>query len=414
MRLKDFARSGHWPTLTMSFLYFDVSFMVWVLLGVLGVYVSKDFGLSPGQKGLMAALPILGGSLARFPMGILVDRIGPKRTGILGQLIVMIPLLWAWKAGGSFQQVMALGLMMGVAGGSFAVALPLASRWYPPEHQGLAMGVAGAGNSGTVLAALFAPRLAEAFGWHAVFGLALIPVSLVLCLFILFARESPSQPARKPLRAYFDILRERDTLWFSLLYCFTFGGFVGLASFLVIFFHDQYAISKVASGTLTALCVFSGSFMRPIGGFLSDRFGGVRVLMAVLVVSAGCLLGVAALPPIGLVTPLIFLAMGTLGLGNGSVFQLVPQRFRKEIGVATGLIGAAGGLGGFLLPSLLGLLKGWTGTFASGFLFMVVAGITCVFLLWVQKRRWLEALLPAPRAPVAAAVDASLASTMQG
>src|SRR5215471_18529565 len=166
MQLKGFARSGHWPTLLMSFLYFDTSFMVWVLLGVLGVYVSKDFGLNPSQKGLMAALPILGGSLARFPMGLLVDRIGPKRTGILGQLLVTIPLLWGWLAGISFSEVMALGLLLGVAGGSFAVALPLASRWYPPEHQGLAMGVAGAGNSGTVLAALFAPRLAEAFGWH--------------------------------------------------------------------------------------------------------------------------------------------------------------------------------------------------------------------------------------------------------
>ena len=199
MRIKDFARSGHWPTLLMSFLYFDISFMVWVLLGVLGVYVSKEFGLSPAQKGLMAALPILGGSLARFPMGLLVDRLGPKKTGILGQLIVMIPLVWAWQSGTSFPQVMALGLLLGVAGGSFAVALPLASRWYPSQHQGLAMGIAGAGNSGTVLAALLAPRLAEALGWHAVFGLALIPVSVVLVGFTLFAKESPSQPAPKPV-----------------------------------------------------------------------------------------------------------------------------------------------------------------------------------------------------------------------
>lgn len=413
MRIKDFAKSGHWPTLLMSFLYFDVSFMVWVLLGVLGVYVSKDFGLTPGQKGLMAALPILGGSLARLPMGLLVDRIGPKRTGILGQILVMIPLIWGWQAGGSFPQVLSLGLLLGVAGGSFAVALPLASRWYPPQHQGLAMGVAGAGNSGTVLAALFAPRLAEAFGWHAVFGMALIPVTLVLGLFALFAKESPSQPAPKSFSAYFGILRERDTLWFSLLYCFTFGGFVGLASFLVTIFHDQYEISKVAAGTLTALCVFSGSFMRPMGGFLSDRFGGVRVLMAVLIVASCLLLAVSALPPIGLMTPLIFTAMGTLGLGNGSVFQLVPQRFRKEIGVATGLIGAAGGLGGFLLPSMLGYLKGVTGTFSTGFLLMSIAGVVCLFLLLTLRRKWLEDLLPASPGGVPSAVNAPLAGSLK-
>jgi NNP family nitrate/nitrite transporter-like MFS transporter len=396
MRLKDFSRAGHWPTLLMSFLYFDTSFMVWVLLGVLGVYVSKDFGLNPSQKGLMAALPILGGSLARFPMGLLVDRIGPKRTGILGQLLVMIPLLWGWQAGTSFSEVMALGLLLGVAGGSFAVALPLASRWYPPEHQGLAMGVAGAGNSGTVLAALFAPRLAEAFGWHAVFGLALIPISMVLVLFALFAKESPTQPAPKPFKSYFDVLRERDTLWFSLLYCFTFGGFVGLASFMVIFFHDQYDVSKVAAGTLTALCVFAGSFMRPIGGLLSDRFGGVRVLTAVFAIGSCGLLSIASLPPLGIAVPLIFFTMGTLGLGNGSVFQLVPQRFRKEIGMVTGVIGAAGGLGGFFMPSMLGLMKSATGTYAMGFMSLALCGAGCLIVLLGQKRRWVESLAPAP------------------
>jgi NNP family nitrate/nitrite transporter-like MFS transporter len=394
MRIKDFARSGHWPTLLMSFLYFDVSFMVWVLLGVLGVYVSKEFGLSPAQKGLMAALPILGGSLARFPMGLLVDRLGPKRTGILGQLIVMIPLLWAWQSGTSFPQVMALGLLLGVAGGSFAVALPLASRWYPPQHQGLAMGIAGAGNSGTVLAALLAPRLAEALGWHAVFGLALVPVSLVLILFTLFAKESPSQPAPKALASYFEILRQRDLLWFSLLYCFTFGGFVGLASFLVMFFHDQYEISKITAGTLTAICVFSGSMARPLGGLLSDRYGGVRMLTAVLALAALGLMGIAFMPPIRLAVPLIFATMGILGLGNGSVFQLVPQRFRKEIGVVTGFIGAAGGLGGFLMPSVLGLLKQATGTYAAGFLTLALAGAGCLVVIVGQKRRWMERLLP--------------------
>src|SRR5205814_647826 len=156
---------------------------------------------------------------------------------------------------------------------------------------------------------------------------------------------------------YLDLLRHRDTLWFCLFYCFTFGGFVGLASFLVIFFHDQYAVAKVTAGNLTALCVFAGSFLRPLGGYLSDRFGGARVLAALFAGAAVSLVAVSFMPPVGIVTPLLFVTMGLMGLGNGSVFQLVPQRFRKDIGVATGVVGAAGGLGGFLLPSLLGALK---------------------------------------------------------
>ena len=388
MRIKDFVKSGHPRTLLMAFLYFDISFMVWVLLGVLGVYVAADFGLTPGQKGFLVALPILGGTLVRLPMGLLVDRIGAKRTGLIGQAIVLIPLLWGWLAAGSFPQVLALGLLLGVAGGSFAVALPLASRWYPPQHQGLALGIAGAGNSGTVLTALFAPRLAEMVGWHATFGLALIPVVTVLILFALLAKESPNTPPPKPFRAYLDLFRQRDALWFCLVYGFTFGGFVGLASFLVIFFHDQYQMSKVAAGQLTALCVFAGSFMRPVGGFLADRFGGVRTLSFVLAGSA-LLLGLMALvPPPLLAVPVLCLAMAALGTGNGSLFQLVSQRFRRDIGAATGVIGAAGGLGGFFLPNLLGLLMGGTGSFGAGFGALSAAGLAALGLVWSLRSAW--------------------------
>lgn len=388
MRLKDFAKSGHPPTLMSAFLYFDVSFMVWVLIGVLGVHIASSFGLTASQKGLLVAIPILGGSLVRIPLGILVDRIGPKRTGILGQLLVMIPLGWAWLFGRSLHEIMALGLLLGIAGGSFAVALPLASRWYPPQHQGLAMGIAGAGNSGTVLAALLAPRLAERVGWHHVFGLALIPVVITLLLYSLLAKESPSQPAPKPLRDYLGLCGERDTWWFCLFYSFTFGGFVGLASFLVIFFHDQYGLAKVMAGNFTALCVFAGSFLRPVGGYLADRFGGTRMLTALFAYASVGLIAVGTLPPLWLVTTLLFIVMAILGMGNGSVFQLVPQRFREEIGVATGVVGAAGGLGGFLLPSFLGLLKDLAGSYGVGFFCFGLVGLACLGLLRVVQRGW--------------------------
>ena len=309
MRVKDFMKSGHPPTLFSAFLYFDISFMVWVLIGVLGVYMAKDFGLTASQKGFMVAIPILGGSLVRIPLGLLVDHIGPKKTGILGQLMVIFPLLGIWLFGSHLNSILAFGLFLGIAGGSFAVALPLASRWYPLQHQGMALGIAGAGNSGTVLASLFAPRLAEYFGWRNVFGVAIIPVILTLLLFMVLAKESPAQPKPKKLVDYFSILKVADTFWFCFFYSITFGGFVGLASFLGIFFHDQYGLSKVMAGNFTALCVFAGSFFRPIGGYLADRFGGVRILTLLFGCIGSFMLGAGTLPPLALATVLIFLGL---------------------------------------------------------------------------------------------------------
>src|SRR5215471_13622207 len=164
----SFVKAGHLPTLTSSFLYFDVSFMVWVLLGALGNYIADEFALRPVEKGLMTAIPLLGGSLLRLVFGQLTDRIGAKRTGCVGLVATLVPLLAGWLWANSISKIYLLGLLLGVAGASFAVALPLSSRWYPAKYQGLAMGIAGAGNSGTLLATLFAPRLAERFGWHGV------------------------------------------------------------------------------------------------------------------------------------------------------------------------------------------------------------------------------------------------------
>ena len=388
MRLKDFAKSGHPPTLFSAFIYFDISFMVWVLMGVLGVYIAKDFGLTATQKGFMAAIPLLGGSLVRIPLGLLVDHIGPKKTGILGQLIVIVPLIGVWLFASTFNHVLLLGLFLGIAGGSFAVALPLASRWYPPQHQGMALGIAGAGNSGTVLASLFAPRLAESFGWHTVFGLALIPVIVTLALFTILAKESPEQPQPKKLAEYFGIFKEIDTFWFCFFYSITFGGFVGLASFLGIFFHDQYGLTKVNAGYFTALCVAAGSFVRPVGGYLADRFGGIRMLSILFGMIALFMLGVSFLPPVLWATLFIFLGMACLGMGNGSVFQLVPLRFRKEIGVMTGVVGAAGGLGGFFLPTLLGYFKDAAGSYGVGFAVFGFASFAALGLLRIVQRGW--------------------------
>ena len=388
MRLREFRRAGHWPTLVCSFLYFDTSFMVWTLMGALGVFIAQAFHLTPGQKGLLVAIPLLGGAILRIILGIAADHFGPRKTGLAGLALTLVPLLWGWLHSGSTTDLVGIGLMLGVAGASFAVALPLASRWYPPQFQGLALGIAGAGNSGTVFGALFAPRLAEHFGWRAVFGLATIPVMLTLAIFWLFARESPNRPPAKSFRNYFDLLRETDTWWFNGFYMVTFGGFVGLASFLPIFFFDQYGVTRVQAGSFAALCVCAGSLLRPLGGLLADRLGGIKVLSILYLVIALLLCGLSALPAFPLAVLLLFVTMACLGTGNGAVFQLVPQRFGKEIGAATGVIGAAGGLGGFFLPTMLGSLKELEGSYAAGLLgFALVAAVAALSLSWV-KHGW--------------------------
>src|SRR5690349_11231402 len=196
MDKRSFIKSGHTPTLVAALLYFDVSFMTWVLLGPLAPFLRDDLGLSATQQGLVTAIPLLGGSLFRPLLGTLGDRIGGRRAGILGMVLTLIALAVGWRFATTVQHLYAVGLFLGVAGASFAVALPLASRWYPPEYQGLAMGIAGAGNSGTLLATLFAPRLAERFGWATTMGMAMVPVTAVFALFVLLARDSPKPRPR--------------------------------------------------------------------------------------------------------------------------------------------------------------------------------------------------------------------------
>jgi NNP family nitrate/nitrite transporter-like MFS transporter len=411
VNLSDFRKAGHLPTLLCAFLYFDVSFMIWVLLGPLANRIIADVlpvldGETPDEyvtrtapnKGLMVAVPILGGAILRLVLGFTTDRYSAKWTGVAGMLITAVPLALGWLWASSFADMLVVGALLGIAGASFAAALPLASRWYPPQYQGLALGIAGAGNSGTALATLIAPLAALFLGWHSVFGLALIPLAAVFLVFLFFAQDSPSQPGPRPLWAYAEALGHADTWWFCVLYSVTFGGFVGLASFLNAFFKDQYFLGDAVSGEMSAsvfttLCVIAGSMLRPVGGYLADRFGGVPMLVTLFACAAAALLGMAALPPVGIALVLLFLAMGCLGMANGSVFQLVPLRFPKEIGVVTGIVGAAGGVGGFFLPTALGLVKGQTGSYAAGFALFAAAALGCVGLMLALRGGWQRGFL---------------------
>ncbi|MEZ0497501.1 nitrate/nitrite transporter [Sphingomonas sp. IW22] len=384
-----FWQSGHKPTLVAAFLYFDLAFMVWVLLGPLAPEIAKSLALTPAQKGLMVAVPTLAGAVLRVVNGLLVDRIGPKRSGAISQVIVIAGLFTAWVMGvSSFAGTLALGVVLGFAGASFAIALPLASRWYPPEHQGKAMGLAGMGNSGTVLAALFAPALAKLFGWNAVLGLACIPLTIVFALYLAMAKDAPGAPAPKRLAEYLAPLKQADAWWLMGFYSVTFGGFVGLAASLPIYFTDRFGLTTIQAGYATAACVFAGSLVRPIGGALADRVGGVKALTAVFLLAAAALAGVASAGSFAAALTLFVIAMLALGVGNGSVFQLVPQRFAAEIGVMTGLVGMAGGVGGFYLASSLGLAKQWTGSFAPGFLIFAALALVALAGLSLVKGSW--------------------------
>jgi NNP family nitrate/nitrite transporter-like MFS transporter len=387
---KEFWNAGHRPTLYAAFLYFDLAFMVWVMLGPLGVQIARDLGLTHAQKGMMVATPVLAGAILRIVMGVLVDHLKPKLAGAIGQVIVIVSLFVAWYFGvHSYEQTLLLGVFLGVAGASFAVALPLASRWYPPEHQGTALGIAGAGNSGTALAALIAPSLAIAFGWSNVFGLALIPLIAVFIFYLFAAKDAPECPPPKTLAEYLKVLKDSDAWWFMFFYAVTFGGFVGLASSLTIYFNIQYGLDAKTAGFYTAACVFAGSLVRPIGGNVADRIGGIKSL-SVMYVLAAIFLGVVS---IGLPTAWMALigfvgAMLALGMGNGAVFQLVPQRFRKEIGVMTGMVGMAGGVGGFYLASSLGYAREITGSYQLGFLIFAALALLALGGLTGVKTRW--------------------------
>ena len=382
MNKSKFMQSGHLPTLIAAFLYFDVSFMVWVLLGPLAPFLSEMLKLTPYQKGLLTAIPLLGGALFRPLLGFLGERFGERRTGLLGLTLTLLPLALGWRFAHTPAQFYFLGLMLGIAGASFAVALPIAGRWYPPEYQGFVMGIAGAGNSGTLVATLVAPRLAQKFGWANAFAFAMLPVIVVLVLFALLAKDSPRRSEPPKWKAIAAILREPDTAWFCFFYSLTFGGFVGMASFLTTFFHDQYGLSKVRAGDFTTIVVLAGSFLRPVGGWLSDKIGGYRLLLLLLAAVAGCLGGVGRFPALTLEVTLLFLAMGMMGMGNGAVFQLLPQRFPERVGILTGLVGAAGGLGGFFLPFLLGAIRQRTGKYSGGlFLFAAVFFAAALILL---------------------------------
>ncbi len=387
-RFRDFRRAGHMPTLLTALLYFDFCFAIWVLNGAMAPFISAEFHLSPAEKGFMVSVPVVAGALMRFPLGVLSQYIGRKNAAQIEMGTIVLSLLGGWLLVDSYAGVLMMGIALGVAGASFGVALSLGSGWFPPRYKGLAMGIAGAGNSGAVLAVLFAPPLAQAWGWRAVYGVAVLPMLTAMLLLQVFAKEPPDR-VHKSLKDYAKILVERDAWIFNLIYMVTFGGFIGLTSFLPTLFHDQYGIDKDKVGTYAAGIIVSASVLRVLGGWLSDRVGGLRLLWILCAAIIVCTL-VSALMPASpwVMVAILVVCFAAMGAGNGAVFQLVPLRYATSTAVAGSLIGEIGALAGGFLPNAMGIGRQWTGSFAPGFLGGTALSIASLFVLLKVSRRW--------------------------
>jgi len=385
---KTFVRSGHWPTLFASFLYFDFCFAIWVMNGAMAPFISESFHLSAAQKGFMVSVPILAGALMRFPLGVLSQYIGRKNAAMVEMGLIVLALVFGYFYVNSYDGVLAMGVLLGIAGASFGVALSLGSGWFPPKYKGLAMGIAGAGNSGTVLAVLFAPPLAQKFGWPTVYGLAACTMLLPM-LVMWFAAKEPPDREHQTLREHVACLFEKDGWAFSLIYIITFGGFIGLASFLPTYFYDQFKVTKVEAGQLTMLATLMGSAVRVVGGYISDRVGGITTLSGVLVLVAVTLVlcGLAS-SSVAVTTLLFMLCFAALGAGNGALFQLVPLRWPLSTAVAGSMIGEIGALGGGFLPNAMGQSKQLAGTYLWGFVAFALLAVAMLAMLRLVQIRW--------------------------
>ena len=384
---KLFLKSGHPPTLLAAFLYFDFSFAVWVLNGAMGPFISDAFKLSAAKTGLMVSVPTLAGAFMRFPLGILSQYIGRKNAAIMEMGLIVAAMAYGFFFVRTFNDVLAMGVLLGIAGASFGVALSLGSGWFPPQYKGLAMGIAGAGNSGTVLATLFAPMLAMRYGWHQVYGFAGLMMLLPLLVMIVFAKEPPDRE-HQTFKQHIACLFERDGWVFNLVYIVTFGGFIGLSTFLPSFFYSQFHVTKVQAGQLTTLAALMGSALRVVGGYLADKIGGIVTLSVVFLVVIAALFATSTQPSLVLTTLLFMLCFSALGAGNGALFQLVPLRWPAATAIAGSMIGEVGALGGAILPNAMGLSKTYTGSFATGFIIYALFAVGVLIVLRIVQKSW--------------------------
>lgn len=368
--------------LAVATVAFMTNFWAWGLISPLASDYRDALGLSPLQTSVLVAVPVLLGSVARVPIGALTDRFGGRRMFTALSLVVVAPLLFL----ASFETYPALlggGLLLGVSGASFAIGVPFVNAWFPPERRGFALGVYGVGNMGTAIAGFTSPAIAAAGGRSLPFLVVAAVMVATAVLVWVIGRDAPGAvgPAASMAARLRRALELRLTYDLAALYALTFGGFVAFGVYLPTYLRDAYGLEVADAGARAAGFILLATLARPLGGWLADRFGGGRVLLGVFAVVVAGATVQAFTPPIGLAT-VAFLSMATaLGVGNGAVFALVGRLAPSDrVGAVTGFVGAAGGLGGFFPPIVMGLIFSATGDYLIGLLLLaVVAGAALLY-----------------------------------
>lgn len=391
----------------VSTLAFTVCFMVWMMFGVIGIPLKKSLGLNATQFGLLTATPVLTGSLIRVPLGIWTDKYGGRIVMTL-LMAATVPAIWLMAYATEYWQFLVIGLFVGLAGGSFSVGTPYVARWFPKQRQGMAMGVYGAGNSGSAVNKFVAPALLVAFGWAVVPKVYAAVMLGATVLFWLFSHHDPKHlvPSNTRFVDQLRMLKDPRVLKYCQYYSIVFGGYVALALWMVQYYVGEYGLDIRTAALLAACFSLPGGVLRAVGGVLSDRYGAHKVTWWVMWVSWICLFllsypqteftvltinGPASFR-IGLNVYTFTALMALLGVawafGKASVFKYIGDEYPHSIGAVSGVVGLAGGLGGFVLPIMFGALQDLTGIRSSAFMLMYgVVWVSLIWMYWTEVRK---------------------------
>ncbi|PUE14579.1 MFS transporter [Limnohabitans sp. MMS-10A-160] len=396
-----------WSVLIVSTLAFTVCFMVWMMFGVIGVPIKKMLNLNATEFGLLMAMPVLTGSLVRVPLGIWTDRYG-GRIVMAVLMALTVPAIWLMSYATAYWHFLVIGLFVGLAGGSFSVGTPYVARWFSKNKQGMAMGVYGAGNSGSAVNKFVAPVILVAFGWAAVPQVYAAIMAGTVVLFWLFSHSDPAHlvPSQVSFMDQLKTLKDPRVLKYCQYYSIVFGGYVALALWMVQYYIGEYGLDIRVAALLAACFSLPGGVLRAVGGVLSDKYGAHSVTWWVLWVSWICLfllsypqteftIATVTGPQtfvIGLnvyvFTGLMFILGIAWAFGKASVFKYIANDYPDNIGAISGMVGLAGGLGGFVLPILFGALVDLTGVRSSAFMLMYgVVWVSLIWMYWTEVRK---------------------------
>ena len=391
-----------YSVLASSTLSFTVCFMIWMMLAVVGIKVQEEMGFNQTQYGILIALPVLSGSLIRVPLGILTDRYG-GRIVLFALMMISVPAIFLMQYATHYWHFLIIGLLMGLAGGSFSVGTPYVARWFPKHQQGMAMGVFGAGNAGSAVNKFLAAWLITTYGtWQVV---PTVYSAIMLAMAVIFWFTSYHDPkhlvsSSVTLREQLALLKDPGVLRYSQYYSVVFGGYVALALWMTKYYVGEYGMGLKTAAFLAACFSLPGGVLRAFGGYLSDKFGAYKVTWAVMWLCWVCFfllsypqtdmlikttygtLGLHIGLNVTLFTILMFTVGVAMAVGKASVFKFVADDYPNNIGAVSGIVGLAGGMGGFLLPIMFGALEDLTGIRSTSF--MLLYGTVCVSLIWMH------------------------------